>query len=260
MKVRIHPEFIGYEQFIKSIPEEKYAVEEVYCNKRNTVTRAEIEGRMFVIKKYKVPTFLNRIVYTWIRKSKARRSFEYADRLLNSGIETASPVAYIEEKKGLFFHIGYFVSEYLPYPVLPEAKHLNTEEKALLEQQFVEFTAHLHEKKIIHKDYNSNNIFYHKVNGAYRFALVDINRMAFGKDSLTLWMQAVNQLYSSDDMISGAVDFVQRYAEIRKLNATKCLIVLFKNRRDRQHRDKIKIILKKMFGIQKKNGSSYSSH
>ena len=254
MKIRIHPEFICYEQFIKSIPEEKYAVKEVYCNKRNTVTKVEVEGRMFVIKKYKVPTFLNRIVYTWIRKSKARRSFEYADRLLACGIETAPPVAYIEEKKGLFFNIGYFVSEYLPYPVLPESRiTLDKEERELLDRQFVEFTVHLHEKKIIHKDYNPNNIFYHKVDNQYIFALVDINRMDFGKDNLTLWMQAINQLCPADHEIIDTVEFAQKYAEIRKLDVVKCLMVLFKNRRDRHRRDKLKVVFKKIFGIQRKD-------
>ncbi|NDV82587.1 lipopolysaccharide kinase InaA family protein [Bacteroides sp. 51] len=253
MKIRIHPEFIGYEQFIKSIPEEKYTVKEIYCNKRNTVTKVEVDGRMFVIKKYKVPTFLNRIVYTWIRKSKARRSFEYADRLLTYGIETAPPVAYIEEKKGLFFNIGYFVSEYLPYPVLPQSKELEKEERELLDRQFVEFTARLHEKKIIHKDYNPNNIFYHKVGEVYHFALVDINRMDFGKDNLMLWMQAVNQLCTESNEIGSAVEFVQKYAEIRNLDVIKCLIVLFENRRNRRRRDKMKTVFKKIFGIQHKN-------
>lgn len=252
MKVRIHPKFAGYEQFIKGIPEEKYTAEEVYCNKRNTVTRVVVEGQLFVIKKYKVPTFLNRIVYTWIRKSKARRSFEYAERLLSCGVETAAPVAYIEERKGLLFSVGYFVSEFLPYPVLPESKSLEKEERETLEQQFIEFTAHLHDIKIIHKDYNPNNVFYHKVDGKYRFALVDINRMDFDKNSLTLWMQAVNQLTMS---IADSVDFVERYAKVRNLDPLKCLIVLFQNRKNRRRRDDMKTFFKKTFGIQtKKNG------
>lgn len=248
MKVRIHPDFINYEQFIRSIPKGKYIAQEVYCNQRNTVTKVEVEGRMFVIKKYKVPAFFNRIVYTWIRKSKARRSFEYADRLLSHGVETAPPVAYIEERKGFFFNIGYFISEYLPYPVLPKSQELDKEERELLGQQFVEFTAHLHDIKIIHKDYNPNNVFYHKENGKYQFALVDINRMDFGKDSLKLWMQAVNQLCAE---VEDAVEFVQKYAEIRKLDVLTCLIVLFKNRRARRSRDKMKVAFKKAFGIQR---------
>ena len=249
MRIRIHPDFTHYEKFIRSIPKEEYAVKEVFCNQRNTVTKVEVEGRTFVIKKYKVPTLLNRIVYTWFRKSKARRSFEYADRLLALGVETATPVAYIEERKGGFFNVGYFISEYLSYPILPEAKNLNKEERDVLENEFVEFTAHLHDIKIIHKDYNVKNIFYHKVNGKYHFALVDINRMDFGKDNLRLWMQAVNQLNMN---VVDSVAFVEKYANIRSLNLTKCLIVLFKNYRDRQYREKMKAVFKKIVGIKQK--------
>lgn len=253
MKICVHPKYTEFQQTIARIPQEDYAIEEVYCNKRNTVTRVNVEGRIFVIKKYKVPTFLNRIVYTWIRKSKARRSFEYADRLLTLGIETAPPVAYIEEKKDGLFNVGYFVSEYLPYPVLPDGQNLSEEERSILKRQFLEFTVQLHEKKIIHKDYNPNNVFYYKVGDCYRFALVDINRMDFGKDSLRLWMQAVNQLYSAKTKIVDAVEFVQQYAEMRNLDTIKCLIVLFKNRKARQRRDKMKRAFKKLFGIQRKN-------
>jgi tRNA A-37 threonylcarbamoyl transferase component Bud32 len=246
MKIRIHPEFANYEQFIKDIPEAKYTPAEVYCNLRNTVTKVEVDGRIFVIKKYKIPTLFNRFVYTWIRKSKARRSFEYADRLLSYGVETALPVAYIEERKGGLFNIGYFVSEYLPYPVLPKSKELEEGERETLEQQFIEFTARLHEIKIIHKDYNPSNVFYYKVEERYHFALVDINRMDFGKNNLTLWMQAVNQLRMG---VGESVEFVEKYAEIRNLDIIKCLIVLFKNRRDRRRREKTKVIFKKIFGI-----------
>jgi tRNA A-37 threonylcarbamoyl transferase component Bud32 len=250
MKIRIHPDFANYGQFIKSIPEGKYTPVEVYCNLRNTVTKVEVDGRTFVIKKYKVPTLFNRFVYTWIRKSKARRSFEYADRLLSYGIETAPPVAYIEDRKYGLFNIGYFVSEYLPYPVLPESKGLDAKERELLKQQFIEFTARLHETKIIHKDYNQHNVFYYKMDGTYRFVLVDINRMDFGKDNLTLWMQAVNQLRMG---VGESVEFVEKYAEIRNLDLLKCLIVLFRNRRYRRRREKMKVVFKKIFNIQAKS-------
>lgn len=250
MKVRIHPGYVCYEQFIKSIPEEGYTTEEIFCDVRNTVAKIEVDGRMFVVKKYKVPTYFNRIAYTWFRKSKARRSFEYADRLLALGVETAPPIAYIEQRKGLFFHIGYFVSEFLDYPVLPAKKFETKEERLILERQFIEFTAHLHDIKVIHKDYNPNNVCYHKEkDGKYHFALIDINRMGFGKDSLKLWMQAVNQLHLS---VAESVAFVEKYAEIRKLDVIECCIALFKNKKARRRRDAMKTIFKRMFGIQTK--------
>ena len=115
MKVHIHPHYAAYESYIRAIPSEEYEREEVYCNRRNTVERVRFGDKDFVIKKYKRPALINCLIYTWFRKSKAQRAFEYAELFLQRGIETAPPVAYIEIKKNGFFHTGYFISEYLPY-------------------------------------------------------------------------------------------------------------------------------------------------
>ena len=96
MKVHIHPHYAAYESYIRAIPSEEYEREEVYCNRRNTVERVRFGDKDFVIKKYKRPALINCLIYTWFRKSKAQRAFEYAELFLQRGIETAPPVAYIE--------------------------------------------------------------------------------------------------------------------------------------------------------------------
>ena len=106
MKVHIHPHYAAYESYIRAIPSEEYEREEVYCNRRNTVERVRLGDKDFVIKKYKRPALINCLIYTWFRKSKAQRAFEYAELFLQRGIETAPPVAYIDIKKNGFFHTG----------------------------------------------------------------------------------------------------------------------------------------------------------
>ena len=93
MKVHIHPHYAAYESYIRAIPSEEYEREEVYCNRRNTVERVRFGDKDFVIKKYKRPALINCLIYTWFRKSKAQRAFEYAELFLQRGIETAPPVA-----------------------------------------------------------------------------------------------------------------------------------------------------------------------
>ena len=44
---------------------------------RNTIKSIEIEGLHLNIKQFKTPNFFNAFVYKYIRKSKARRSYEY---------------------------------------------------------------------------------------------------------------------------------------------------------------------------------------
>lgn len=89
-----------------------------FCNKRNVVERVKVGEDIIVIKRYKRPTIANCIVYTFFRKNKARRSFEYAKRLLKIGIDTAKPIAYIELNSYGFFHTGYYISEWLLYTPL----------------------------------------------------------------------------------------------------------------------------------------------
>ena len=43
---------------------------------------------MELIKKYKRPALINCLIYTWFRKSKAQRAFEYAELFLQRGIES----------------------------------------------------------------------------------------------------------------------------------------------------------------------------
>ena len=161
MKVHIHPHYAAYESYIRAIPSEEYEREEVYCNRRNTVERVRFGDKDFVIKKYKRPALINCLIYTWFRKSKAQRAFEYAELFLQRGIETAPPVAYIEIKKNGFFHTGYFISEYLPYPLVTDmfGTEMEEEEKKRLRHDLVDFTLQLHLNKVLPLDYNPKNIF-----------------------------------------------------------------------------------------------------
>ena len=85
MKVHIHPHYAAYESYIRAIPSEEYEREEVYCNRRNTVERVRFGDKDFVIKKYKRPALINCLIYTWFRKSKAQRAFEYAELFSATG-------------------------------------------------------------------------------------------------------------------------------------------------------------------------------
>ena len=223
MKVHIHPHYAAYESYIRAIPSEEYEREEVYCNRRNTVERVRFGDKDFVIKKYKRPALINCLIYTWFRKSKAQRAFEYAELFLQRGIETAPPVAYIEIKKNGFFHTGYFISEYLPYPLVTDmfGTEMEEEEKKRLRHDLVDFTLQLHLNKVLPLDYNPKNIFYRKTNGKYHFALIDINRLKLGKvPGIRMSMNAFSQLgIPADDFMK----IIPLYAEQRGFDIEECI-------------------------------------
>src|SRR5690606_8117447 len=81
--------------------------------KRNEIRTFEVDGRRINIKALKIPTLLIRIVYRFFRKSKAKRSFEYANLLLERGIGTPKPIAFIEYFDAVGLTDSYYVSEQL---------------------------------------------------------------------------------------------------------------------------------------------------
>ena len=189
MRISISPQYEQLRGDILKVVAGDYVASKVFCHKRNVVEKICMEGKDYVVKTYKRPNFFNRLAYTYLRKSKAKRAFLNAQHLLELGIETPAPVAYIEVyKKGLFSK-GYFISEYVPYHTMRETFNSETPESNdhNLKTEFMKFTLALHEKKVLPLDFNSGNIFYYfdTEKGGYRFALTDINRMQFGKTPST---------------------------------------------------------------------------
>ena len=76
---------------------------------RNTLFHAVENGVDLSIKSFKVPSLLNRIVYTFFRKGKARRSYEHAMELLRLGFLTPDPVAYMETYRYGLLYRSYYV-------------------------------------------------------------------------------------------------------------------------------------------------------
>lgn len=185
MRIHIHPDYEFLRSDIKRIVAGHYKVDKVFCNRRNVVEKITVAGKEFVLKRYKRPTIPNCIAYTLFRKSKARRAYEYALRLLKNGISTPFPVAYVEEKRYGFFHTGYLLTEYMNLPTLAQinVEELPFEQLHKLELDLISFTILLQEKRILPLDYNPSNIFYSydERTGHFSFALTDINRMKFGR-------------------------------------------------------------------------------
>ncbi|NNJ82971.1 MAG: lipopolysaccharide kinase, partial [Flavobacteriaceae bacterium] len=79
---------------------------------RNVIKKIVIDGESYNIKSFKIPGLLQRWVYRFFRKSKARRSFEYASRLIDLGINTPFPVGYSETFTG-GLKASYYISKHL---------------------------------------------------------------------------------------------------------------------------------------------------
>ena len=234
MLIHIHPKYTHLKETIAKIPEGCYAPLRTFCNSRNTVEQIKIDDCTFVVKKYKVPNFANRVIYTFFRRSKARRAYDNALHILRCGVSTPFPVAYIETKRKGLFHTGYFVSEYMGHPTLADYKNisLSNEESCKFKEDFLNFTIELHEKKILPLDYNTGNIFCHKdeSSGRYIFSLTDINRAEFGNFSKYKPMLSFAQMGLPPEKL---VDVMTEYSSRRKLDleASLFLVLFYRIRR-----------------------------
>lgn len=150
--------------------------------KRNKIKLFELEGKTINIKSFKIPHLINKIAYKYFRKSKARRSFEYATTLLEKGIGTPQPIAYFENYDAVGLKDSYYVSEHLQcdltFRELVEIPEYPDHENIL--RQFIHFSFNLHQKGIEFLDHSPGNTLIKKSSeGKYDFFLVDLNRMNF---------------------------------------------------------------------------------
>jgi tRNA A-37 threonylcarbamoyl transferase component Bud32 len=173
---------------------------------RNKIKLFELEGKTINVKSFKIPHLINKIAYKYFRKSKARRSFEYATTLLEKGIGTPQPIAYFENYDAVGLKDSYYVSEHLQcdltFRELVEIPDFPDHDTIL--RQFTQFSFDLHEKGIEFLDHSPGNTLIKKnAEGNYDFFLVDLNRMEF-HDSMDfdVRMRNLSHLTPKKEMIA----------------------------------------------------------
>lgn len=173
---------------------------------RNTIKIFKTKNGLVNIKSFKVPHLVNQIVYKYVRKSKAQRSFEYAKILIKKNIGTPQPIAYYEKSNFLGLKESYYVSEHLEcdltFRELVEIPDFPENEKIL--RQFTRFSYDLHQKGIEFLDHSPGNTLIKKnTEGNYDFFLVDLNRMLFHKSmSFQVRMKNLCRLTHKKEMIA----------------------------------------------------------
>ena len=203
---------------------------------RNEIRAFSVEGHQLVVKRYKKHDWIKRLVYTFGRKSKARRAYENAVALRQRGFSTPHEVAFLEIKKGGLLTQVYYICEMTDaQPIRPRLIDTTPFDQELA-TEYARFVATLHEKGVLHRDLNPTNVLF-KTTGerpSFEFELIDINRMQFYDgavperecmENLTLfwWLTDVYRFV------------LQVYAKTRGWNAEKVAeAVRVKERHDRR--------------------------
>ena len=222
--------------------------EDFIVGQRNKIKIFKLNGKNINIKSFKPPNFINKVAYKYFRKSKARRSFEYATTLLEKGIGTPQPIAYFENHDGFGLKDSYYVSEHLQcdltFRELVEIPDFPDHENIL--RQFTRFSFDLHEKGIEFLDHSPGNTLIKKVSEKqYEFFLVDLNRMNFHQ-AMTFEMRMKNlcRLTPHKEMI---MIMANEYAKLSGISEEKIFDAILKLTIDFQEKFYRKKRLKKRF-------------
>lgn len=215
-KIIVNPKFGCLREYVESIPRIFETEGETIYHKRNHIKVMKApDGTVVNVKRYQVPRGVNRYVYSLgVRKPKGLRAFLYPQRLLDRGIETPEPIAYIEERRyGLLEHC-YFVSVQSPYAhTMYELGNAKAGEYEDIANAFALFTARMHDNGIVHLDYSPGNILFDRLDdGTYRFSLVDTNRMYFGPVDMKKGMASLRKIWGPKRFF---IIVARKYAEAR---------------------------------------------
>lgn len=155
---------------------------------RNRIFRIKYEGVDYCIKAFRKPKSVNSVIYHNLRKSKAVRSYLYAEKLLRRGIDTPRPVGWLERIKGVTLKESYYVSLFSPYANnLRDWEKWDAERQEKVLQAYARHLFAIHQAGILHRDLSAGNVLWDidKESGEVRFDIIDLNRMRLFDRPLT---------------------------------------------------------------------------
>lgn len=226
-----------YEALLKNIQNFFDGSKESIHKARNEIKIIRFENEEFAVKSFKIPNLINKIVYTFFKPSKAKKSYENSVKI---GDFVPKPIGYIEFEKFGLIGESYFISENFKYDFTIREPLLDKDflQREAIFKAFAEFTFKLHEEGIFHLDYSPGNILVKKENKRYIFKIVDINRMEFRSLSLDERLINFSKLWAKDEDLKL---IVKEYCKLAKYDEESCVNLALKysqNHKDRKNAKK----------------------
>jgi Lipopolysaccharide kinase (Kdo/WaaP) family len=182
MKIIFSDNYLHYKKiFTRIISNFKNDGVLIGSGKRNVIKHHVVKGENINFKSFKKPNPINSIVYRYFRKSKARRSFEYANLLISKNFNTPQPIAFVEYNNFFCLTSSYYICEHLfdVFTLREVYKNPYFVDREIIIRDYVNLIYQLHENGIEFIDNTSANFLIRKEANEYKFFLVDLNRMNF---------------------------------------------------------------------------------
>ena len=134
-----------YKPFLEDINKYFEDSDESIHKARNEIKIVNFESKELVVKSFKIPHIINKIVYTFFKDSKAKKSYDNSIKISEF---VPKPIGFIELKKFCLLDKSYFISENFKYdftirePLLDD----NFPDKENIFKAFAKFTWYLRSK------------------------------------------------------------------------------------------------------------------
>lgn len=166
------------QSFVLSLPMRFDGEGYLLYSDRNVIRMFQHGDSDVVVKRFKRNGLVKKVIYTFFRKTKARRAYFNGVELLRRGISTPKPVAFMETyRHGLLRDCFYLCDVDNDTPIASAFDHDDWDRP--LASAFGRFVALLQSRGVIDNDLNQTNVLFHGEEGNYHFSLIDINRMRF---------------------------------------------------------------------------------
>lgn len=245
-KYTLNENFEDFKDFLLDIKSHFQKVDTTIHKARNELKTLHYKSLDVVVKSFKTPHLLNRVVYTFFKNTKAQKSYDNAIKLLSLDINTPQPLGYIEFFKNNLLDESYFIAQQFEYDFTIREPLINKEfnDKQEILKAFGIFTCELHDKGVDHKDYSPGNILIKKKNERYIFSIVDINRMEFKELSINERLKNFAKLWASNEDLS---IIIRSYAKVASIEETMALDIALSY--SKAHKAKINL-KKRLKGIE----------
>ena len=167
--------FLNCFRSVKQVGEfERWNEGEVIDERRNVLRLTE----GVVVKQFKTPNILRGIWYGWFGKSKAQRSYEYAQRL--EGL-TPTPIAYREVRVCGVLRESWYACQQseCAYTFIDLIENPQFPNRKQILRAIGQFTSELHRRGIVHRDYSQGNILFNE--DGSKIEVVDLNRIRWNR-------------------------------------------------------------------------------
>lgn len=237
------------EEFISHIPLIFDDKGTVLYNDRNTIRLFQMDdGTEMVIKRFKRPNIVQKVVYTYFRETKASRAYSHGKELLRRGVSTPVPYGFHETKECGLIDFCYFASARTDARPIEDFIDRDDWDCSLAEL-FARYLVLLHQKGVLHHDLNDTNVLYdpqlfNRDMGADAtcrcsveelFSVIDTNRMKFYPEHQPIPIDECLENMTRFTKRYDLFEFVLRkYADFRQLNQEE---IVERGMRIKRHHD-----------------------